>query len=653
MIDALISSLNLIFSGPHFLYLLFGVAFGIVIGVLPALGGIAGFSILIPFIYGMDKISALAMLIGMTAVIPTADTLSSVLMGIPGGSSSQATVVDGFPLAKKGQAARALSASYIASLVGGIFGALVLTAIVIIAKPLILFFGSAELFMLGILGISMVGVLSGSSLAKGILACGAGILLSTMGTAPATGELRSTLGSYYLYDGIKIAIMGLAAFAIPEICDLLRSNAAIAQKESGIGKGWLRGVIDVWQHRWLVFRSSVIGVIIGILPGLGGSASNWISYGHAVQTAKDKSKFGKGDIRGVIGPEAANNANEGGGLIPTLLFGIPGSGSMAVFLGGLTLLGIQPGPNMVGKDLYLTYVCVWSLAIANIVATGAMFFISKPISKLASIPFGLMAPFMIMIIYFAAFQTTFTNSDLYTLIVLGGFCTLLKYFKWPRPAFIVGFVISDTIERYFYQTLQFNGWSFLHKPGVIILGIIILLSIYFGNKKSPDLQIKKNIKQLKITSIFNFQYIFVALIYFYFLFILIDSASLTYLGGVWPLAISTCMFAYMSYIIFFQKKVLADLVDTDFKTKKESIDLFRSFLWLVLPIILSALFGFLISMIIIFYAILIFKTKASSLKINLITIGCLGVLLGLSYSMGLSLPRGLLQSLIKLPWPFG
>ena len=651
MIDALISSLSLIFSGYHFLYLLFGVTFGIVIGVLPALGGIAGFSILIPFIYGMDKISALAMLIGMTAVIPTADTLSSVLMGIPGGSSSQATVVDGFPLAKKGQAARALSASYIASLVGGIFGALVLTAIVIVAKPIILFFGSAELFMLGILGISMVGVLSGSSLAKGILACGAGVLLSTMGTAPATGELRSTFGSDYLYDGIKIAIMGLSAFAIPEICDLLRSNTAIAQKEAGIGRGWFRGVLDVIEHKWLVFRSSVIGVIIGILPGLGGSASNWISYGHAVQTAKDKSKFGKGDIRGVVGPESANNANEGGGLIPTLLFGIPGSGSMAVFLGGLTLIGIQPGPNMVGKDLYLTYVCVWSLAIANVVATGAMFFISKPISRLASIPFGLMAPFMIMIIYFAAFQTTFTNNDLYTLIVLGGFCTLLKYFNWPRPAFIVGFVISDTIERYFYQTLQFNGWSFLHKPGVIFLAIIIIISIYFGNKKASDLKIRKRAAQLKSIFSYNVQYIFLGLIYFYFLFIVIDSASLTYLGGIWPLAISVSMFLFMTYIIFFNKRMLSDLIYINY-SKRDGRDFLVSFLWLVLPIALSAIFGFLVSMIVIFYAILKYKTRASFLKINLITIGCLALLLGLAYAMNLSLPRGLIQSLVKLPWPF-
>ena len=334
MIDTLLEAFYLIFSGAHFLYLVFGVCLGILIGILPGLGGIVGFSILLPFIYGMDTVSALAMLIGLIAVIPTSDTFTSVLMGIPGSSASQATVLDGFSLAKQGQGARALSAAFSASLFGGLFGAAVLTLIVVIAKPIILFFGSSELFMLGILGISMVGVLSGDSFVKGFLACGVGLLLGTIGSSPATGEWRMTFGSYYLFDGLKVVTIGLAAFAIPEICDLLRKNKTIATKEEPLGKGWAQGLIDTLKNKWLVFRCSMIGTLVGILPGLGGSVVDWIAYGHVVQTSKDKSQFGKGDIRGVIAPESANNAKEGGGLVPTLLFGIPGSGSMAVFLGG-------------------------------------------------------------------------------------------------------------------------------------------------------------------------------------------------------------------------------------------------------------------------------------------------------------------------------
>ncbi len=232
MIDSLLSAFTLIFSGEHFLYLLLGVFLGILVGILPGLGGIVGFSVLMPFIYGMDPVSALAMLIGLIAVVPTSDTFTSVLMGIPGSSASQATVLDGFSLAKKGQGARALGAAFSASLFGGLFGAVILTLIVIIAKPIILFFGSAELFMLGILGISMVGVLSGDSLVKGFLACGLGLLLGSIGSAPATGEWRLAFDYYYLYDGIKVVTIGLAAFAIPEICDLLRKTKLLLLKKN-------------------------------------------------------------------------------------------------------------------------------------------------------------------------------------------------------------------------------------------------------------------------------------------------------------------------------------------------------------------------------------------------------------------------------------
>ena len=194
--------------------------------------------------------------------------------------------------------------------------------------------------MLGVLGLSMVGVLSGDNLYKGFIACGVGLLLGAIGAAPATGEWRVTFGSYYLFDGVKLVIVGLGIFAVPEIVDLLVKNRTIATT-SALGKGWKQGIKDTWLYKWIIIRCAPLGAIIGAIPGLGGSVVDWIAYGHVVQTSKDKNQFGKGDIRGVIAPESANNAKEGGGLVPTLLFGIPGSGSMAVFLGGLTILGLR------------------------------------------------------------------------------------------------------------------------------------------------------------------------------------------------------------------------------------------------------------------------------------------------------------------------
>lgn len=331
--DAFFQALNSLLTFSHMTFLIGGVLLGLCVGILPGLGGIVGMTILLPVIYGMDPHDAFALLIGMVAVIPTSDTFPSVMMGIPGSSASQATIMDGFPLAKKGEAARALGAAFTASLIGGLIGATVLTLIIPIARPLVLAFGSPELFMLALLGMSMVGVLSGDKPIKGILAAGIGLMIGAIGDAPAVTEYRYTFELDYLMDGIPLVIVGLGLFAFPEIIDLLIKGRAISETAE-LGKGWLDGVKDALRNKFLILRCSIIGVIVGFLPGLGGSVVDWIAYGHVIQTSKDRSKFGKGDIRGVLAPESANNAKEGGGLIPTFLFGIPGSGSMAVFWGG-------------------------------------------------------------------------------------------------------------------------------------------------------------------------------------------------------------------------------------------------------------------------------------------------------------------------------
>ena len=649
MLDSLISAFGLIFSGAHFLYLLLGVVMGIFIGILPGLGGIVGFSILMPFIYGMDPVSALAMLIGLIAVIPTSDTFASVLMGIPGSSASQATVLDGFQLAKQGQAARALSAAFSASLFGGLFGALVLTLIVVIAKPIILFFGSSELFMLGILGISMVGVLSGDSFVKGFLACGVGLLLGTMGSAPATGEWRLTFGSYYLFDGLKVVTVGLAAFAVPEICDLLRKNAKIATKDEPLGKGWLQGLKDTIREKWIVLRCAGIGTMVGILPGLGGSVVDWIAYGHVVQTAKDKSNFGKGDIRGVIAPESANNAKEGGGLVPTILFGIPGSGSMAVFLGGLTLLGIEPGPALIEEDLQFTYVMVWSLALANVIGAGMCFAISSKVAKITTIPYGILAPFMIMIICFAAFQVTRSIYDLYTLIILGAFCTLMKSYNWPRPALLIGFVLSDTLETYLYQAVQIYDWNFFTRTSVITIFVITLISVFLGMRTKKEKTVTHSVKVSDLFKL-NLETVFLGIIYIFFGMTVYDSLKHNFLGGVFPGAISLIMFIVMTYTLFFNQKWLSKALNSSYSLE-DTKDMFYAFSWIIFLVVLVSLFGFIIGIVILFIAVMKNKTELPLIKILTITTGGVALMLLLSHFMVLVFPSGLLQEYVQLPWP--
>src|SRR6056300_293297 len=231
-------------------YLALGVLMGLAVGIFPELGGIAGLSLLLPFMFGMDPVLGLALMIGMIAVIPTSDTFASVLMGIPGSSASQATVLDGFPMARKGQGARALSAAFSSSLFGGIVGAAFLTIFILVARPIVLMFQSPELLMVAVFGISMVGILAGRVALKGLAAAGLGMMVAMIGEGPFNGQPRLASYDYpYILDGLKLVIVGLGIFAIPEVVALLRKGEAINQRE-GLGAGWLDGVKDWWNNRW-------------------------------------------------------------------------------------------------------------------------------------------------------------------------------------------------------------------------------------------------------------------------------------------------------------------------------------------------------------------------------------------------------------------
>jgi len=623
-----------------------GVLLGLVIGVFPGLGGIAGLSLLLPFIYGMDEVSALATLIGLVAVIPTSATFTSVLMGIPGSSSSQATVLDGFALAKKGQASRALGAAFSASLFGGLFGAIILTFFVQIARPLILLFGSAELFMLAIFGLSMVGSLSGNSLTKGVVACGFGILVGSIGAAPATGEFRMIFGINYLYDGLPLVVIALSIFAFPEISELFRKESAIAEgAELGKG-GWLAGVRDMIKNKWLALRCAAIGTIVGAIPGMGGSVVDWIAYGHVVQTSKDKTQFGKGDIRGVIAPESANNAKEGGALMPTLLFGIPGSGSMAVFLGGMVLIGIEAGPSMVTKDIDLTYTIIWSLAIANVLGAGLSLFLAGPISRLTRIKFSLLAPFMIMVISFAAFQATKDMTDLWMLLIFGVIGIFMKRFGWSRPAFLIGFVLATQAESYLNMSVQFYSWEMFLRPGVLIIMALSLISVYYSRKGTVDenaeLMDKVRDQKLSMTP----QLLFAGFILLFVLIAIFDGHQQSFLGGIFPLTIAYVMlpFALLLVWIFIQKKTdNAAVFDAEQVAEPGTFKAtwYEPILWIGGLYVLSMIIGFIPAIILFFIAFFTIKARIGWLQTAVLTAAGVGLLLLFGYFLNLEFPQGI------------
>ena len=664
MVETFITALGTLFTPQHFMFLGIGVVVGLAVGILPGLGGIAGLSLLLPFLYGMDAVSALAMLVGLIAVINTSDTFTSVLMGIPGSSASQATVLDGFPLAQQGQAARALGAAFSASLIGGLFGAVLLTGAVLIARPVILAFTSAEMFMLAVFGMSMVGVLAGASLAKGLAACGVGLVLGSVGAAPATGEERMYLGIEYLRDGLPLVVVALGLFAFPEIVDLLRLNRPIA-KANKLGAGWLQGFRDTLRHWFICLRCSGVGALVGAIPGLGGSVVDWIAYGHVVQTSRDKSKYGSGDIRGVLAPEAANNACQGGALMPTLMFGVPGSGSMAILLAGLVLLGIEPGPSMVGENLSLTYTVVWSLAIANVLGAGICLALAGPIARLTLIPFTLIAPFMMVVITFAAFQARRDLSDLLLLLAVGLTGILLRRFGWPRPAVLIGFVLAPQAETYFYQAMQFYSWGFLTRPGVLIIAAVTVVSVLLGSRSrvgeegvvrggAPGAPAAAHPGADRRRP----QILFTAGLLGLFAYAVADGVRQSFLAAVFPVGVGAVSLLAGAYLLWsVSGRRVAHPANQDSEVTGAHVgdpgvaSPWTSFAWFAALFALSALVGYILAVAIFFVAFVRKRAgRGWGLTIGF-TIAMLAGVLALGHALSLDFPRGLLQEYADLPWP--
>ncbi len=666
MLEALATAWSLLLAPEHLMFLAVGVLLGLAVGVFPGLGGIAGLSLLLPFLYGLDPVSGLAMMIGLVAIIPTSDTFTSVLMGIPGSSASQATVIDGFPLAKQGHAARALSAAFASSLFGGLFGAVILTAFILMARPLILTFRTPELLMLTILGFSMVGVLAGRSMFKGIASAGLGMLVGAVGLAPAQGTGRLSFGMWYLEDGLQLVIVGLGIFAVPEIINLLRQDRSIAEG-GNLGAGWLQGVKDWWANLWLSIRCSTIGVIIGVIPGLGGSVVDWIAYGHTIQTTRDRALFGRGEIRGVIGPESSNNAKEGGGLVPTLLFGIPGSGSMAVFLGGMTLLGLESGPMMIDLNLDTTYTIVWSLAVANVMGAGLCLLLSGPIARLTTIPFPILAPFMFMLITFAAFQAKQSLWDLASLVGVGLLGIYMKRFDWPRPAFLIGFVLSYQAEIYTYQAAQFTelrGIWYLLTPAVGILALITVVSVWLGIRQAEHISRGVEQEEAERTLAQQIdrtpQVIFAGILILFTLAMLIDSLRIGVLiDKVFPIIISLMTLPAALYVLYRTVTAPKDhaIIYDDEILAEEAKDpnrrsVFKTSAWLLGLLAATALVGFLIANTLFFLFFLRVRARLSWLMTVLLT-GCAdGALLIFAHVLHRDFPAGFLQWMVDLPWPF-
>lgn len=471
MLDVAMHALSILLDPTRFSILVGGVVLGLLLGVIPGLGGVVGLAILIPFTYGLDPYAAFALLLGMAAVTTISDLIPAILFGVPGSVGAAATVMDGHALAKQGQAGRALGAGYMAALVGGIFGAILLAVSLPVIRPVVLYMGSSELLAFCIFGLSMVAVLSGRAPLKGLTAVGLGLMLAMIGSGSQSGTLRWTFGSLYMWDHLPLIPLTLGLFAMPELAEMAVSRSSIARvanPDFSLRAQWA-GARDALRSWWLVLRCSGLGALLGTVPGLGAASIDWIAYGHAVRTEKNNERFGQGDIRGVIAPEASNNAKEGGHLIPTIAFGVPSGASMAVLLSAFLLHGLIPGPEMLTKHLDVTFSMIWSLTIAHVIGAFICIGFSGVFARLAVVPPGKLVPIVLCIMFISAYQGSVSWGDIYSLAFFGAVGWVMKCYGWPRPPLMLGFVLGALFERYLFISVEIYGFTWLTRPVVILI----------------------------------------------------------------------------------------------------------------------------------------------------------------------------------------
>jgi putative tricarboxylic transport membrane protein len=475
MIGSAVHALQLLLEPARLMFLCIGVLIGLAIGVLPGLSGIVGMAMLIPFTYNLDEYTAFALLLGMAAVITSSDFITAVLFGVPGHVGAAATVIDGHAMAKKGEAGRAFGAGFASSLAGGIVGAIVLAVSIPILRPIMLSIGSPELLALTLFGLSMVATLSGRAPLKGLTAAGLGLMIAMVGSRAQSGTLRWTFDWLYLWDGVPLIPATLGIFALPELAELAVSRRRIAGDNTpniNLSSQW-EGVRDVARNWWLVLRCGVLGTGLGAIPGIGSAVIDWIAYGYAQRTEKNTETFGSGDVRGVIAPEASNNAKEGGHLVPTIAFGVPAGASMALLLGAFLMHGLTPGPEMLTKHLDLTYLIVWSLTLAHVIGAVICLGCSRWLAQISRIRPEILLPVIIALVFVAAFEGEHDWGDLLSLLFFGVIGWLMKRLGWPRPPMVLGIVVGGIFERYLFISTQLYGWGWLLRwPVLAILACV-------------------------------------------------------------------------------------------------------------------------------------------------------------------------------------
>ena len=481
ILEGFIDAIQLFVQPITLLAMLIGTIVGLIVGIIPGIGGTIGMALFLPFVFATPAEYVLPFMVALWGTTATSGAITSILLNVPGTAVNAATLLDGFPMTKKGEAGRAIGAAVTSSGLGGITTAIIALALIPLILPMIMTIQSADMVFMILLGLSFVAILSRGSMVKGLISGGVGMLIAYIGYEELLGTTRFTFHTLYLYDGIGLVPLVLGLFALPEMIRLAVKGGTIT--EAGVTqkmRGMWQGAKDVFRHWTLWLRCTVGGLIIGIIPGIGGAAATFMAYAHAKQSSKYPEKFGTGIVEGVIAPESANNAKDGGALLTTLALGIPGSSDLAILIGAFLLLGLVPGPKMLSENLGPSLSLLYVLIAANVIAAAICLMTARYLIKIVQIPTRLLAPTVIVIALVGAYSVRGVFHDVSLALVMTLVGLVMVRFGYNRASMLLGFVLGRLFEKYLRIAYGVGGALFFLRPISLTLLIIIIGAFTYG-----------------------------------------------------------------------------------------------------------------------------------------------------------------------------
>ena len=489
IVNNILGGLGNLLHISNILFVLLGTLIGLFVGAMPGLSATMAIALLLPLTFGMDAATGISMLAALYMGAMYGGSISAILIKTPGTPAAAATVLDGYPMAQKGQAGKALGISLVASTIGGLISGVALLLVAPILGNLALQFGPVELFAVGVFGMTIIGSLTDKSVIKGLLSGLFGLLIATVGMDTISGTARFTFGILNLYAGVPFTVALIGLFSIPQAIRLSMQSDDGTHYISDVKDKMLPSFKELMRLMPTILRSSAIGIIVGVIPGTGGDTACWFAYNETKRFSKHKELFGTGLPEAIAAPESSNNAVVGGALIPTISLGIPGSSATAVLMGGLMVHGIMPGPTLMTQYANVTYTLIWAVIfsvvamfVLGLLFTRASIFVTKIKNKV-------LAPIIVILCVIGAFAI---NNSMFDVILMFGF-GLLGYFmdiiKMPTAPMVLGLILGNLVESSLYQSLAIGHGSaaiFLSSPIAVVLLVLSALSV------------------LQSTSLFNF-----------------------------------------------------------------------------------------------------------------------------------------------------